>query len=141
MTLKVPVEDATTILADKEFCEDYRVKRIFAEDGKEHAYIYLRLLCPLSYTWVSEGPKLPPPSYRRSDGTYTPNFYSLRGDICKTTLFNISLTEEQFMTLYKKDELGEHIAATDGLDSGWLQNMGIERGARVAKVLSQYNRC
>lgn len=71
-------------------------------------------------------------------GPRPPNFYSLHGDICKTVLFDLSISDQDFIALHERDGRGERFDAVNLVDAEHLRSLGIERAARVAAILSKF---
>lgn len=113
MTLKVPTRVARKVFENKPFVKDLRVKGVIEPDPFSNTteQYFMTFMCPLAYAWVNGGPLLPPPSYRRVDGTWTaqPNFYSLRGASARTFLFDLLLTESMWSELFSLDAAGARV--------------------------------
>ncbi|AEC32488.1 S2 gene product [Spissistilus festinus reovirus] len=142
VTLKISTGAARKLYEDKEFIERIFGRGIIEQDPKEctHDTFFFSFIAPLSYAWVEGGPMLPPPSYRRKDGTYSPvpNFYSLRGAYAKTFLFHLSLTSNMWKELMRRDEEGAIIDASLLLDYELLDDRNVLMGVHLAETLSKF---
>nr|AFA28393.1 RNA-directed RNA polymerase [Acinopterus angulatus reovirus] len=113
-----------------------RLRCVDLSEGNENDFHFVEFMLPLSYGWAENGPMLPPLAYLRGDGTLSPvpSYYTLRGDVARRTLFDLSLSDVDIPILNEWDIDGKLTNPIDFLDEKILRETDID----LAYIIMDY---